>query len=256
MMPWATPAFAGLLDRSDVRKSTPRSAKTGSACAELRRRPGWPGSPARRAEAEEQAPAKRGRARRRRRRAPGAPAASIEIDGLVIVGPSTSAGCAARSVAEDVEDEGHQEQQQAQEEEALEGGRVAGHLVAAGGERGHRAGHGLARPERVQGEQRASGRTGREGHDHRLADGPRDGQDHRRDDARDRGRDDDPDAVVRAAARRARTTPRAATSGTARIASSEMDATSGMVEDPDADAGRQQVERLGVREQRPGRRSG
>ena len=31
MMPWATPALAGLLDRSDVRKSTPRSAKTGSA---------------------------------------------------------------------------------------------------------------------------------------------------------------------------------------------------------------------------------
>ena len=67
----------------------------------------------------------------------------------------------------------------------------AGDLVAAGGQRGHRAGQRLARAERVEGEQRARGRAGGEGDDHRLADGPRDGQDHRRDDAGDRRRDDD-----------------------------------------------------------------
>ena len=36
MMPWATPASSGLLDRSEVRKSTPRSAKTGQALHQLR----------------------------------------------------------------------------------------------------------------------------------------------------------------------------------------------------------------------------
>ena len=49
----------------------------------------------------------------------------------------------------------------------------AGHLVGPGGERCHRAGQGLPRPERIEGEEGTRRGTGREEDDHRLADGPR-----------------------------------------------------------------------------------
>ena len=62
---------------------------------------------------------------------------------------------ADNDVADQVQDEGDEEQQEAQEEQALERGVAARHLVAPGRERSHRRGDRLAGIERVGGELRA-----------------------------------------------------------------------------------------------------
>ena len=130
-----------------------------------------------------------------------------------------------------------------QEEQALERRRVAGDLVAAGRERRHRAGQRLARAQRVEREQRAAARAGGDRHDHRLADRPRDGQDQGRHDARDRGRDDDPEARRRDPARAQAVGGLAKSHGDGphRVLGDRRDERDR--QDPDADAGGQEVER-------------
>src|SRR3954454_12067731 len=192
MRPWATPASAGLLDRSDVRKSTPRSANTEAPCESwVPTRPSRTASESR--SASSRAPAKTSpemsRPWRRTERLTATVIGTAVIVRLLVLLPRA----AHEDVADDIEHEGPQEEQQPEEEQALERGAVPRHLIATRRERGHRPGEGLARAERVEREQRPGSGSGGERHDHRLADGPRDRKDHRRDDARNRGRDDDPD---------------------------------------------------------------
>src|SRR4249920_1086366 len=156
MSPCATPASAGLLDRSDVRKSTPRSAKTLALCAS------W--VPTRtirtardRSRASNRAPAKTRPEmsmpwRRTDRFAVTGIEAAVMIRLLVLLPRS-----AHEHVADDVQGEGPEEEQ------ALEGGGVPGHLVAPVRQRSHRTCQGLAWSERVDGEQGARRGAGREG---------------------------------------------------------------------------------------------
>ena len=89
----------------------------------------------------------------------------------------------------EVEEQGEDEQQEADEEEALEGELGTAHLVRADGERGHRRGHRLALLERIELEQRPAGPARDERDDHRLADRSREREQERGNDAGDGGRE-------------------------------------------------------------------
>ena len=78
-----------------------------------------------------------------------APTPAEDRDGRHRSAPSSAGARGGRTRRRDVEHEGHEEQQQAHEEQALEGGGVAGDLVAARRQRDHRGGHRAARVERV-----------------------------------------------------------------------------------------------------------
>ena len=131
--PLSDPASAGLLDKSDVRKSTPRSAKTGctlASCVPTR----TSRTASERSSASNRAPAKTSPAMSTARRRTG----PTSIDGrwgsshgaaLVLLPRS-----AHEHIADDVQGEGQEEQQQPEEEQALECGGVPGHLVAARGQ--------------------------------------------------------------------------------------------------------------------------
>src|SRR5262245_53281168 len=76
-------------------------------------------------------------------------------------------------VAEDVEEQRHQKQQQADREDGAVGGGTVGDVALA--DLDDEGGHGPGRLRRVEGQVGLA--AGRQGHDHGLADGPGDAQD-------------------------------------------------------------------------------
>src|SRR5690606_3198235 len=83
------------------------------------------------------------------------------------------------AVGDHVQAERDGEQDDADEVEARDGQPGAPHVLGAGGERGHRRGHGQAAVERIGGEAGGVGGATRDEHHHRLADGAGGGEDER-----------------------------------------------------------------------------
>src|SRR5918994_1026414 len=116
---------------------------------------------------------------------------TVAVLEMVVSAMAASVGlahAAHEAVAEDVQTEREEEEDDAHEVEAGHGEAGAPHLVGAGGERGHGGGHREAALQRVG--LQTGGVAGAAGdeHDHRLADGPRHGEDHGGDDSGHGGR--------------------------------------------------------------------
>jgi hypothetical protein len=148
------------------------------------------------------------------------------VAGAVIRTPPEAGG---DQLAGDVEDEGQDEQEQPDREEGIVG-RGAARLFP-GEDADDGAGHRLHLAERVAVGGRL--RAGGEGDDHRLADGDGDGEDGGGDDAGEGGREDDAEGDLEFGGAE-RVASLAEGAGTARMASSEREATSGMIKMPTA----------------------
>src|SRR5215207_2368554 len=199
MIAWEMPARSGCEDRLPSRKSAPRSANTG--------RPSPSTLPTSRAstasETSRQAMSAPSKSRPLTSVSPSSASATRPWMAVSLLEPMVvSATAVLRSVgvphaadegvADDVQDEGEEEQGDAHEVEAREGEAGAAHLVGAAGQRGHGRGHGQARVERVRGERRGRYGAGGDENDHRFADGAGHRQDERRHQAGDGRRQDDP----------------------------------------------------------------